>query len=116
MNKGILSITYNYLNLPVSITKSGGTRVEYSYDAAGTKRQQRYYLNGTLTKTTSFYTNFVYENSSLPAWINYDEGRLVLNTDGSLAANEGYIKDHLGNVPPLPRESFRVVVEICYFC
>lgn len=30
-NKGILSITYNYLNLPVSITKSGGTRVEYSY-------------------------------------------------------------------------------------
>jgi len=62
------------------------------------KRQQRYYQNGTPTKTTSFYANFVYENSSLPAWINYDEGRLVLNTDGSLAANEGYIKDHLGNV------------------
>ena len=31
VNKGILSITYNYLNLPVSITKSGGNRVEYSY-------------------------------------------------------------------------------------
>ena len=100
LNKGILSITYNYLNLPIAITKSGagGTRIEYSYDAAGTKRQQRYYLDGTLTKTTSFYANFVYENSSVPAWINYDEGRLVLNTDGSTAANEGYLKDHLGNV------------------
>ena len=96
-NKGILSITYNYLNLPVSITKTGGTRVEYSYDAAGTKRQQRYYLNGTLTKTTDFYTNIVYENS-VPAWVTYDEGRVVLNSNGTDNINEAYLKDHLGNI------------------
>jgi len=97
LNKGILSITYNYLNLPISITKTGGTRVEYSYDAAGTKREQRYYLNGTLTKTTGFYTNFVYENWS-PAWVTYDEGRVVLNSNGTANINEAYLKDHLGNI------------------
>jgi RHS repeat-associated protein len=97
LNKGILSSTYNYLNLPVSITKSGGTRVEYSYDAAGTKREQRHYINGTLSKTTSFYTNFVYENS-VPVWVTYDEGRVVLNSNGTANINEAYLKDHLGNM------------------
>jgi RHS repeat-associated protein len=97
LNKGILSITYNYLNLPTSITKSGDTRIEYSYDATGTKREQRYYVNNTLTKTTSFYTNFVYENY-VPAWVTYDEGRVVLNSNGTANINEAYLKDHLGNI------------------
>ncbi len=97
LNKGIVSITYNYLNLPLSITKSVGNRVEYTYDAAGTKLSQLYYLNGTLTKTTNFYTNFVYENNA-PAWVNYDEGRILLNSNGSSSINEAYLKDHLGNI------------------
>ncbi len=97
LNKGILYITYNYLNLPTSITKTGGNRVEYTYDAAGTKRQQQHYVNGTLVKTTDFIANFVYENS-VPAWATYDEGRVVLNSYGTANLNEAYLKDHLGNI------------------
>jgi RHS repeat-associated protein len=39
----------------------------------------------------------VYENWS-PAWVTYDEGRVVLNSDGTWNVNEAYLKDHLGNV------------------
>ncbi|MDO9256262.1 MAG: RHS repeat-associated core domain-containing protein [Bacteroidales bacterium] len=97
LNKGILSITYNYLNLPVSINKTSDNRIEYTYDAVGNKRSQVYYVNNSPSKTTTFYTNFVYENYA-PAWVNYDEGRLVLNSNGTSAINEAYLKDHLGNV------------------
>ncbi len=98
LNKGILSIAYNTLNLPTSINKSGGLRVEYQYDAAGSKRRQVYYTNieGNLSKTTDFVGNFVYENG-VPVYNIYDEGRIVFNADGS-CFGEAYIKDHLGNV------------------
>jgi YD repeat-containing protein len=36
-NKGLFSILYNQLNLPISISKSDGSRLEYIYDASGTK-------------------------------------------------------------------------------
>lgn len=96
-NKGILSITYNYLNLPTSISKTGGTRIEYQYDAQGNKQRQLYFINGSLTKTTDFIGNFVYENN-VPVWASYDEGRMVLNNTGAAIFNEAYLKDHLGNV------------------
>jgi RHS repeat-associated protein len=97
-NKGILSISYNNLNLPASINKSGGLRVEYQYDAAGTKRKQIYFTNieGTVSKETDFIGNFVYENG-VPAYNVYDEGRIVYNPDGTYFG-EAFIKDHLGNV------------------
>ncbi|MEI6062677.1 MAG: DUF6443 domain-containing protein, partial [Bacteroidota bacterium] len=68
-NKGIIEIKYNYQNQPISITRSGGLRLEYLYDGAGVKRQQRYFTNieGNVTKTTDFVGNFVYENG-LPAY------------------------------------------------
>jgi RHS repeat-associated protein len=97
-NKGILSIAYNTLNIPVSINNTGSLRVEYLYDATGTKRQQKYYTNieGSVSKTTDFIGNFVYENG-VPAYNVYDEGRIVYNTDGTYFG-EAFIKDHLGNV------------------
>lgn len=99
INKGILDISYNYQNLPVSVAMTGNMRVEYLYDAAGIKRQQKYYTTAeaSLNKTTDFIGNFVYENN-LPAWVNYDEGRVVLRDNGSPYCNEAFIRDHLGNV------------------
>ena len=78
--------------------RSGGLRLEYLYDGAGVKRQQRYFTNieGNVTRTTDFVGNFVYENG-LPAYNIYDEGRIVYNTDGTYFA-EAFLKDHLGNV------------------
>ena len=51
----------------------------------------------TITKTTDFIGNFVYENY-LPAYIVYDEGRVVFNSKDRSYFAETYIKDHLGNV------------------
>jgi len=97
LNKEILNITYNYLNLPTSITKTGGNRVEYIYNAAGNKLRQIYYIDGRLFKTTDFIGNFVYENY-LPAYIVYDEGRVVFNSKDRSYFAETYLKDHLGSV------------------
>jgi RHS repeat-associated protein len=95
-NKGILNITYNYQNLPVSITKSGNTRIEYMYDAAGNKRAQLYYVNGTLDKTTDFVSNFVYEDK-IPVYHQFADGRVVHQSRNPYYA-EYCIKDHLGSV------------------
>lgn len=96
-NKGIVSIIYNNLNLPSSVTKTGGNRIEYVYTATGTKLRQLYYQNGILNKTTNFIGNFVYENS-MPSCIVYDEGRVVYRNNTYLYFGEVYLKDHLGNV------------------
>ena len=69
-NKKILNITYNSLNLPVSINKSGGSRVEYVYAANGSKLKQLYFENGTLVKTTDFIANFVYEIAMIEQFPN----------------------------------------------
>jgi len=84
INKGIISISYNTLNLPVAINRTNSIRVVYLYDATGTKRQQKNYINieGSVAKTTDFIGNFVYENG-VPAYNIYDEGRIVYNADGT---------------------------------
>ena len=71
--------------------------MEYVQDASGNKLRQLYYINGNLSKTTDFIGSFVYENG-LPAYILYDEGRVVYNTKGTGYFAEAYLKDQLGNV------------------
>jgi len=96
-NKGIFGILYNTLNLPISIQKYDGLRLEYIYDATGTKRRQNLYTGmSTISKTTDFIGNIVYENG-VPAYVNYSEGRMVLKSNGTWFA-EIYLKDHLGNI------------------
>ena len=40
LNKGIISITYNELNLPETIDFGGNSRIQYDYDALGNKGRQ----------------------------------------------------------------------------
>lgn len=78
-NKGITSITYNHLNLPVNITVTGvnsGT-LNYIYDATGIKLRKAN-SNGT---TTDYMGNFVYENGSLKQ-ISHAEGYVEPNGNG----------------------------------
>ena len=113
VNKGLTDIQYNVLNLPVSVDKTDGKRLEYLYDATGTKKRQVYIREkgdaegftgeGTPPSTpsaspttTDFAGNFVYVNNQ-PAWVNFADGRIAYNIDGSVFA-ENYITDHLGNV------------------
>ncbi|MBL7903469.1 MAG: hypothetical protein JNL22_00465 [Bacteroidales bacterium] len=96
VNKGIINISYNYLNQPTQLDKQTDTRLEYQYDAAGNKLRQTEIYKGVIQKTTDFVGNFVYVNGK-PAWNTYDEGRVVYNTNGTFIM-EASIKDHLGNI------------------
>ena len=99
LNKGIINITYNDLNLPSQISYTGNNRIVYSYDAAGNKRKQEVYdeFHGKKPTTTTFIGNFVYQNGVL-MWHNFDEGRVVYNKGLSVSRTEIFLKDHLGNV------------------
>ncbi len=96
LNKGIISITYNELNLPEMINFSGSSSIEYKYDAYGNKRKQITTESGGRVKTIDFIGNFVYEND-IPSYNTFDEGRIVYKADYSCFV-ETNLKDHLGNV------------------
>ncbi len=63
-NKSISTITYNYLNLPKTVSKTTGESINFIYDATGTKLSQKVTQTNS-TKTTDYVKNFVYENSVL---------------------------------------------------
>jgi len=95
-NKTIDSIKYNYLNLPARVKKHTGELIKYTYDAAGRKlTQQVYNASGTLTKTTEYDGEFIYQNDTLQ-FINHAEGRVVMKT--GTPEYQYHLKDHLGNV------------------
>ncbi len=103
-NKQIEEIDYNYLNLPKSIDLSNNNYIEYVYDAAGIKLQQKVFRNANLEKETDYVGNYVYENGSL-AYILTDDGRMVADPVAEPVEAPGvttfkyeyFIKDHLGN-------------------
>ena len=66
LNKGLGAtsqeeITYNHLNLPVTVTKDSTHKVKFVYVATGVK-QQKVYVNGSNLTTTDYSGDgFVYE-------------------------------------------------------
>ena len=48
LNKNILRITYNFLNLPKEIMFMDGSYIHYTYDAAGTLLRKGYYVGEEL--------------------------------------------------------------------
>jgi RHS repeat-associated protein len=95
-NKGITTgITYNHLGKPTLVSFSDGRKVEYLYDAVGTKLKMKSYdTNGTLTTTTDYVNEFVYVNNVLSFFSTY-EGRAVNNN--SVLEYQYAIKDHQNN-------------------
>ncbi|MGB3452761.1 MAG: DUF6443 domain-containing protein, partial [Moheibacter sp.] len=101
-NKGITSITYNHLNLPIEIQWSSTKKIEYLYNAAGGKVQKKV-TNGTNIKTTDYLDGFQY-NEQILEFFPHAEG-YVKATNLSLGNNPNYVfnyvynyTDHLGNV------------------
>ena len=97
-NKGINGtgdITYNHLNLPVTIEFDNNTSktITYTYDAAGIKLQKKVNEGGNIT-TTDYVGGFIYESNQLQQFA-HEEGRTRLS--GSSLVYDYYIKDHLGN-------------------
>ena len=91
MNKNILSIEYNALNLPCEVTFGNGNTVSYLYSAGGTKLRT-VHKTGNTTATTDYVGNVVYENNS---------PKLLLTDAGYVSLSDGkyhyYLKDHQGN-------------------
>ncbi len=102
LNKDIVSITYNHLNLPEVITKGDGRYIEYIYDASGIKLSQTVYeANGDVQKRTDYLGEFIYEtdasgNTEL-VLVQHEEGRVVPDELEGDWDYEYYLKDHLGN-------------------
>jgi RHS repeat-associated protein len=98
LDKKIDNIEYNYLNLPAKIHFQGtNKRIEYVYDANGTKRKKTV-IDGSTTKETNYIGPFVYEGTT-DAFLNTEEGRVVLKEGGVNKTEYQYhLKDHLGNV------------------
>lgn len=95
LNKGISSIVYNLFGKPTTITFTNGRKVEYVYDAAGTKISMKSFgENGTPVTTTDYVGGFVYENAVLN-FFAMPEGRIV-NNSGTLEYQYN-ITDHQGN-------------------
>ncbi len=89
------------MNLPILVDLGNNNYIEYLYDAAGIKLQQKVYKAGNLQKQTDYVGNFVYEDGSLK-FILTDNGRLVAEPVEAPApisfSYEYNIKDHLGNI------------------
>ena len=92
-NKGIDSITYNHLNLPIAVYMDTVT-VLYTYDAAGVKLKKTT-ITPSDTTVTRYQGSMVFENGVLQ-FMQHAEGRVM--PDGGNWEYQYHLKDHLGNV------------------
>ena len=85
-------IGYNALNLPVSVTGTGGntSTASYLYDADGNKQRS---VQGTTTM--DYIAGIQYENGQISQLMT-EEGRAVRNANDTYRY-EYFLKDHLGN-------------------
>lgn len=100
-NKGITSIVYNHLNLPTQINFSGGNKIEYTYDAAGTRLTKKVTQSGN-SGTRKYSGMFEYNmaNTQPLEFMHTSEGRCVpTNSSGTLTFRYEYqYTDNTGNV------------------
>lgn len=64
LNKNISLIEYNHLDLVTRVTFADAKKIEFTYDASGSKLQMKY-INGGITTTTDYLGNFQYVNNLL---------------------------------------------------
>ena len=102
-NKGITSIHYNYLNLPVTINFDSSNKIEYVYDAAGQKVQKKV-TNGTVETITDYLNGFQYTNTALSffphaeGYVNVTECESCQEKNKNLFDYVFNYTDQLGNV------------------
>lgn len=91
LNKNIVDIQYNYLNLPRRIVFGDGNSISYSYDATGKKLRTVHQIDDVNT-ATDYCGNVIYENGV---------AKTILFEGGYLSLNDGiyhyFIQDHQGN-------------------
>ncbi len=95
-NKQITSVLYNYMNLPTQVVfeNSNSMKIDYIYDANGTKLTKTV-TNGTAITTTEYSESATYKNGSLE-FMNHEEGYVEPNNDGWRYVYQ--YRDLVGNV------------------
>ncbi|MFZ6014323.1 MAG: DUF6443 domain-containing protein, partial [Bacteroidota bacterium] len=94
--KGLMTISYNFLNLTERASRSSDQTINYIYDASGRKLCQMLSSNNAPVKKTDYAGEYFYENDTLK-FINHEEGRVVIETNGT-PTYQYHLKDHLDNV------------------
>lgn len=94
LNKGISSIQYNVLNLPVNMVFSTGGFIQYGYTMDGIKRRTMYKEanNPDAPVATVYCDNVIYEDN-VPRFLLTGEGYITLSDK----QYHYYLKDHQGN-------------------
>ncbi|PTS95558.1 hypothetical protein DBR11_21125, partial [Pedobacter sp. HMWF019] len=87
----LTSITYNYLNLPSTMT-AGAAAVNYTYDATGNKLSKQV---PSISLNNEYIRGIQYESGVLK-FVSTAEGRVVRNSATSYSY-EYTLADHLGN-------------------
>ncbi|TDP58619.1 DUF6443 domain-containing protein [Flavobacterium dankookense] len=104
-NKGITAITYNHLNLPTKITFGTSGRVEYLYNAFGSKVKKSFFKSGVFLPTVTDYLDGFQYAKVASAVVKLDffphaEGYVKNTVVGSANVYKYAFNytDHLGNV------------------
>jgi hypothetical protein len=105
-NRGAV-LTYNYLNLPKTVTL-GGKTLTYDYHAAGTKHK---YVADTLT--AKYAGGFEYNQLNVFKRLSISEGQAVYRKD--TIRFDYFLKDHLGNVRVVFDERGRILQRTDYY-
>lgn len=98
LNKDIDIIFYNHMNLPVKIQFLDGNKIEYIYDAMGTKLKKIVSQNSVNTKT-DYMDGFQYQDANLKT-VHITEGYVsATGTGNGYRFNYVYnYTDQLGNI------------------
>ena len=91
LNKKIVEIKYNWLNLPSCVTFENGNSVSYVYDAKGTKLRATHVIGNDST-VTDYCGNVIYENGVAKTLLT-EAGYITLSDN----KYHYYIQDHQGN-------------------
>lgn len=94
LNKNIIRIKYNHLNLPTEILFNDGRKIVYLYNSDGQKLQKSIVTTET-TITTDYQDGFQYENQVLK-FFPHAEG--YVNVTGSTFNYVFNYKDHIGSI------------------
>ncbi|WP_084050580.1 DUF6443 domain-containing protein [Aquimarina macrocephali] len=91
-HKGI-SINYNYLNLPSTVTFDSGEKLEIAYNSTGAKLYKRFISDNQII-TTEYLGDFQYQDANL---LFFGQGEGFVFKEGNSFKYAYIYTDHLGN-------------------
>ena len=96
-----LQFSYNVLNLPCTAKETWGRQrrsLTYTYLADGTKVSARILGGEGLRYSGSFVYAVSADGSETLESVGWDEGRIIIGSDGTAGQDQWFVRDHLGNV------------------